>query len=535
MYDTYTKNADIVTNTDEPTNSARKLVVKMVNSLSSKTEIGAPYAALVLLGNPDHYTSHEFVCFYWKGFIIFVQKQWKLLLENAEDAELPSIQCSSNIEQNCDPNPDADIDYSNVQDNENVTVTRSKGHFMAKSSTDDYRFQPTELENVCLYEWVQCAVRQGKNASRSSNSHLSYFPYQPEHPLSNTYLVACDPDRRSTHVPNFIGPPLPRRDVGDYEDYCCTMLSFFCPWRTGIDLKSGSESWEDAFNRYPFTDRQRELMDNFNLKYECYDARDDFAAKRAATGVGGDDGGPTFDVDGMDQVNSDDWVSAEGVALLNHDVDESECVTDALDALKTAGWTFSENDTNALLDLPKVPPQHRDSRAWEAYIKKESARLWKAKFATLDVLPNAGSTRTRNQLKPVRNDAWITRPSYLSKTYTPVGGQWGEIMDEVAAKFTLNEEQNRAFRIIGNHASTISPDQLLMHLGGMGGTGKSCVIHALVNYFNRRDEPYRFVLLGPTGTAAALIGGSTYHSFLGLGRSTRYRSGRDPSLEDLRE
>ncbi|KAF9032564.1 hypothetical protein BJ165DRAFT_1534978 [Panaeolus papilionaceus] len=323
------------------------------------------------------------------------------------------------------------------------------------------------------------------------------------------------------------------------------MLTFFCPWRTGIDLKLASDSWEDAFNKYIFMDCQRELMDNFNLKFKCYNAKDNFAAKRAAGGGKVGHSEIPIDVTDLDHVNGEDWVSAEGGAI--HDGHESEGVVvdglimenmrlaqkDTLKVLKAAGWSEAVDNTTVSQDIPMLPSQHRDSRAWEAYIKKESARLWKAKFATLDVLPNAGSTRTKKLFKPVRNNAWIMRPSYLSTTYTPVDGHWGEVMDEVVSKFTLNDEQTCAFKIITNHASSISADQLLMHLGGMGGTGKSCVIHALVNYFNRCDEPYRFVLLGPTGTSAALIGGSTYHSFLGLGRNTRNKSGQDPSLEDL--
>ena len=50
----------------------------------------------------------------------------------------------------------------------------------------------------------------------------------------------------------------------------------------------------------------------------------------------------------------------------------------------------------------------------------------------------------------------------------------------------------------------------------MAGTGKSQVIKALMELFKRREEEYRFQCMAPTGTAAALIGGSTYHSVLGI-------------------
>ncbi|KAH9852842.1 hypothetical protein C2E23DRAFT_698242, partial [Lenzites betulinus] len=58
--------------------------------------------------------------------------------------------------------------------------------------------------------------------------------------------------------------------------------------------------------------------------------------------------------------------------------------------------------------------------------------------------------------------------------------------------------------------------QLLMYLGGMGGTGKSRVLQAVMNFLDNRGESYRFIVLGPTGSSAALVGGSTYHSVLGF-------------------
>ncbi|KAF9052108.1 hypothetical protein BJ165DRAFT_1413860 [Panaeolus papilionaceus] len=69
----------------------------------------------------------------------------------------------------------------------------------------------------------------------------------------------------------------------------------------------------------------------------------------------------------------------------------------------------------------------------------------------------------------------------------------------------------------------------------MAGTGKSSVIRALTHFFKERNEPYRFVLLGPTGTSAALIGGSTYHSFLGINTGSRANRPSVAAIADLRE
>lgn len=89
-------------------------------------------------------------------------------------------------------------------------------------------------------------------------------------------------------------------------------------------------------------------------------------------------------------------------------------------------------------------------------------------------------------------------------------------MNEYVAEFALNKEQERAFRIIANHSTDNKHDQLKMYIGGMAGTGKSQVIKALTSYFHKQGEDYRLLRVGPTGTAAALVEGSTYHSVLGM-------------------
>jgi hypothetical protein len=38
----------------------------------------------------------------------------------------------------------------------------------------------------------------------------------------------------------------------------------------------------------------------------------------------------------------------------------------------------------------------------------------------------------------------------------------------------------------------------------------------LMDFFKSRNESHRFVILVPTGTTAALLFGSIYHSFLGV-------------------
>ena len=101
------------------------------------------------------------------------------------------------------------------------------------------------------------------------------------------------------------------------------------------------------------------------------------------------------------------------------------------------------------------------------------------------------------------------------------GGLWcpltaRDLIDFTVKDFSLNKEQESAFQIIANHAIRSNPEQLWMYLGGMGGTGKLQVIKALLQFFTERNEAHHFIIIAPTGTAATLLGSSTYHSMFGI-------------------
>ncbi|KAK0447512.1 hypothetical protein EV421DRAFT_1684191, partial [Armillaria borealis] len=107
---------------------------------------------------------------------------------------------------------------------------------------------------------------------------LQRYPFAEDHPMAGTHHVLCRPADEK-YVPNFVGGMLPRCDVGDRDFYCSTMLTLFVPWRSGRQLKEEHVSWIEAFDSRVFPPWQQRIMKNFNLRYECLDARDDYHAQ----------------------------------------------------------------------------------------------------------------------------------------------------------------------------------------------------------------------------------------------------------------
>src|SRR5882762_4596082 len=91
---------------------------------------------------------------------------------------------------------------------------------------------------------------------------------------------------------------------------------------------------------------------------------------------------------------------------------------------------------------------------------------------------------------PNQNDVQIVDRSYLERNFKAQSEAAQNLIEGVVMKFDLNSEQERAFRIVANHAATPGAEQLIMYVGGMGGTGKSQVIKALMDFFKSRNESH---------------------------------------------
>ncbi|KZT57804.1 hypothetical protein CALCODRAFT_404535, partial [Calocera cornea HHB12733] len=82
-----------------------------------------------------------------------------------------------------------------------------------------------------------------------------------------------------------------------------------------------------------------------------------------------------------------------------------------------------------------------------------------------------------------------------------------------------NEGQQTAVRRIYQHVTSGTKSQLLMYIGGPGGTGKSHVIKCIVDLFAILGISDSLLLSAPTGAAAIVIGGYTIHALTLLPKS----------------
>jgi PIF1-like helicase len=303
-------------------------------------------------------------------------------------------------------------------------------------------------------------------------------------------------------------------------------LTLFKPWHTGHDLRQNSELWNEAFTAYNFGTWPTQLMHNMNIHYECLDAQDDFHAqmKKGTMSL------PSWLADeaalkDLDQTVINDYTEDDCTHNLAEDIEISAEIgkkTKARNSLMNAinrvltvtGWT--ECNAKLLPDSvnlkPVAPATVQLASQWKAAVVSKHAQVLKQRGQHLHAINPADNNTKPGSFVP--NEVKIITKSHLTQTFE--SSKWGPTINAVLKEYDLNEEQERAFQIVANHSCSESPDQLKMNMSGMAGTGKTRVLEALIELFRQKKESHRLVVVAPTGSAAALLGGSTYHSMFGI-------------------
>ena len=507
----------VILNSDpERHQKVRALMTKIVNNLSAKMEIGGPLASLYMLGFPDHYVSHRFASFYWQSFVHEVRSYW-----------------------------DKDIVAAVTP---KVTVVKHRGRVVGLSPVFDYIYRPKELEHISLYDWISSCKRETLTKRKApapqspeevdqdlddcepspslpslpvhnngAEVPLGLFRFTSDHPLYDTHGIRVVAPRYR-RIPNFLGASLPRRDQGDREYYCATMLTIFKPWRSGACLKLDGQSWDEAFNLSlsDFPASHTRVINNTHLRFECYDAQDDYHAqlRKGATSL---PIGIPFDSDVLNDVDDalpdlNDSSYDQPVELGKRQTRWNNQMLDIRGILDRLRWCNPFAPTVSL--PPPLPIEvNNTSQDWKHVVQN-------ARQAILDMrerLPDPVQC-TEPFIQGVQGvppvEVFTSSKAHLEKKFHSKKDL--NMISAISCDFELNLEQDRAFRIIANHACNPYSDQLKMYLGGMGGTGKSRVLHAVLEFFRQRNELYRCVVVAPTGTAAALLQGSTYHYMFGI-------------------
>lgn len=459
------------------------------------------------------------------------------------------------------------VEYEvNAEGTEPEVILRLDGDSItASNQVYDYRMRPLDppFDQMSLWEMVSRTekiskdiddARASKRAVGEKSSGRKPLPRgsfiqlgSETHPQVESHKMRT----RSDVIPVILSPTIPRPEHRD--EWCRAMLIVFKPWRQPEDLKNTSQSWVDAFESWDFPDSLRQIMHNLNVQNECKDARDTYNALRKSGKVktsllpGILPEGEAMEMDLSSSNEELELALLEDDSLDAHSDCESESETDIRDPERTEESGRLPVDLASaaaiLRSTPQINAVPASSSDTFTEASSEDAERIKDYTALMKTLKNDGKPKgaidnpiTLND--PTHSGTHEILPSGDAITTVQTLGDvtvehrvvTGEsvpfrdpltIIEDIVDEFGLrdNTEQERVFRIVAEHFVVGNKEQLLMYMGGIGGTGKSHVIKAVVALFERCGLPQNLYVSAPTGIAAVLINGYTIHSLTLLPKS----------------
>jgi len=114
------------------------------------------------------------------------------------------------------------------------------------------------------------------------------------------------------------------------------------------------------------------------------------------------------------------------------------------------------------MDFVEIEPEELPPSQWMQLFRKSINRSW-----LRGIKPFPAQSGKKSGKDPNQNDVQIVDRSYLQKNFKAQSETAQKLIEDVVRNLFLPSEQERAFRIIANHAVTPELEQLMMYVGGM--------------------------------------------------------------------
>ncbi|KAI9056617.1 hypothetical protein FKP32DRAFT_1547312, partial [Trametes sanguinea] len=501
---------------------ARGALTMTVNRMLSRQEISHQQVMSYLVGGGDAYRSHTFRILHWGSFDrIF----------SAHDSGV-ALGSGEGIAQN------------EIVD-EVFTLRMGAGTISSANQRQDYIFRPRDppFDAMCLYEFVGTVEKvtngsdqrhgastynvtdtsaisvlgtlapSGVQRCRGRTAEARGLFASDEHTQFHTHHLR---KRSEWTVPVILGDRIPRSDRGDdeRERWARMMLILFIPWRIPADLRISGESWIDTYERRKgeISPAYLKVIANMNVLSECRDVRDAHRDMRRAealaflqsglpvvdahrhTGIDGDDMNQDFELfDKPDVYDAYDNVEELQLTQMALDASIGPKAREMVDACFASDCVLHDVVAEGIRQCSDV-----DDRS----LSDHGAVMRRLKR---DRRPRAHDDNDGQDDSPqLRKRRRVPRPERISRATLPVSesspldsdiveqqsSSSDDLVEQVIVDMGLtdNVEQTRAFRIVAEHILYGGDEQLLMYIAGVGGTGKSHVVRAIVQFLSLLDR-----------------------------------------------
>ncbi|OSD06156.1 hypothetical protein PYCCODRAFT_1335341, partial [Trametes coccinea BRFM310] len=504
---------------DTRTAGIRGALTLTVNRMMSRQEISHQQVMSYLIGGGDVYRSHSFHTLHWGSFDRIFAASTTSSLETIGGDSVVNEQTSDDLE-------------------DTFTLKLESGTISSANQRQDYvyRSKAYPFDKMCLYEFVGTvekisnhrdarevkSVNQYGTSTREGAQPGNGLSYRGRKAEARGSFASEEHTQYHTHhlrrrtewtIPIILGDRTPRSDRGseEKEAWARMMLILFVPWRSSCDLRAANESWTAAFERHSaaLSLTYLKIMENMNVLSECRDVRDAHRDMRRAealaflkAGLPAEDGHQHTGLDD-ENMHQDFQLYERPDSFDAYDDVEQLCSSQA--ALESTIGPRSREMIDLCYGDNSLPEseQHINLRAAND-ADKSSITLHSSVMRELKKQrrPMTETNESEDEARPKKRRRVNERTEKVSRSVLTIPLEPSspdsterehgeelpeELVNRIAREMGLtdNVEQERAFRLVAEHvlAATVE-DQLLMYIAGVGGTGKTHVVKAIVRLFD---------------------------------------------------
>jgi hypothetical protein len=328
-----------------------------------------------------------------------------------------------------------------------VVVTDAEGERMLTliSLFEDYGLRGLKLNDYCLYDYCTLDYKDRKQGG---------IPFESTHPQHQTHTQFVR--RISAAIPTLLGNLLflkrNSENASDRENFYCILVSLFFPW-SSLNLPNPLDlSWEAIFNstKDKLSSRLQRHIANLDLLHRTNEEIKIDRLQRQAQFDGDDSASDVSDqnIDGHDMLTDqmgdvNEWDiqfhvnDLQGVVEMCNEIGSDLYVREAIDA-STMNKYFEPNESGSSMQIDTP----------ELLYSSISLSELKNSFKSLEVHVKTLVANDSQQI-PLLFDR---SPSVHPDVYLTNSLEIDAAINLITAQFTLNAEQERAFKIIALHS-----------------------------------------------------------------------------------
>ena len=533
---------------------SKRLLHKCLSQFTRQQQIHAQQAARYLRGQDDSIPSHKTTPMLSALLISYVTKATRMketgnvatrkndVGDDGNDVGVDeNDESDGGIDEDCESDADADEDNYGDREREDVSlkiVLNRDGTLREANQVVDYLYRGETLCSMAFYDFCRCVRLEKTSASQTKNTAdtrlgvLKRHELKDGHPLATTHrLVEHTSELRGEGtnllIPRVVGMSIPRKSDKIYHVFA---LAHFMPFDIDNPLIHPGQTAMEVFNSGEFSHRHLQILDNWEAIHECQDERD-AERMRKRTEQARESRAMTRALHGSIEAENETEIDLTRRGNRKARDMQAELLVDVMRQchwIKDGEQKEHTQDIVTENELQCPEPTASQLSMWTASIKQQENEMIARRR-------NAGNVAEQvevNRTETLTFSLPLIRPPPSDNAYAPATeapkqecglSSVAESVRAVAEEFSLNEKQKIVYNIVARkfidqHILKIADDgkPLRMVMTGPGGTGKTHAVKALQKLMTLHNLQHLIRFLGPTGSSAKQIGGTTIHKGLGL-------------------